>query len=102
MLILSERLKRNPRCEARCRSNHLQRKNYTPAVSQSMPGKCSTFRAVQMSNGTEQKSIVLACIVLKERQLLGPEHGRTEPRQIVSKALALPEPEPRARSGKTL
>jgi hypothetical protein len=99
MLVLSRRLKRNPRCEAQCGSDDLLRIEYTPTFSQSMPGNCVTFRAIQMSNATRFESIVRECIVLKQRQLLRPEHGWTEQRQIVSEALALLEPEPSARSG---
>ena len=101
MLTLSRRLKRNPRCEARRRSDDLLRNEYTPTVPQSMPGKCTTFRTLQMSNTREPKSIGQACIVLKERQLW-PERGRPEQRQIVREALALLEAETRACSGKAL
>src|SRR5690349_8606657 len=65
-----------------------------PAVN---AGKTHNVPLLQMSNRALAPSLVL-----KQRQLLRPEHGRTKQRQIVSEALALIEPEPRARSSETL
>src|SRR4029453_7909768 len=91
MLTLSRRFKRNPRNEARRRSDDLLRIEYTPTIPQSMPGRCTTFRRLQMSNTSKPKSIGQACIVLKQRQLRS-EHGRPEQRRIGGKGARLLRP----------